>query len=126
MVLNRAGWAGVALACALTLGVPSMVRAQDHDAGAQTNDSQGWQAPRGYDEAYPENGTPNMVARQGFAAGFNQGTADAARGKKFKPTESDAYEHATIPKGMDKEAFRQDFREAFVKGYTSAYKKDKD
>jgi hypothetical protein len=88
-------------------------------------DSQTWQAPRGYDEAYPENGTPNMVARQGYAAGFNQGQADASRGKKFKPTESDAYEHAKIPKGLNKDTFKQDFREAFVKGYTNGYKAEK-
>ena len=64
-----------------------------------------------------------MVARQGYAAGFNQGQADASRGKKFQPTESDAYEHATIPKGMNKDEFKQQFREAFVKGYTNGYRK---
>jgi len=64
-----------------------------------------------------------MVARQGYAAGFNQGEADASRGKKFQPTESDAYEHAQIPKGMNHDEFKQAFREAFVKGYTNGYKK---
>jgi len=84
----------------------------------QSHDSDNWQAPRGYDLAYPESGTPNMVARQGYAAGFTQGQADAARGSKFKPTESEAYDHAKIPKGMDKDQFKQQFRESFVKGYS--------
>ena len=65
-----------------------------------------------------------MVARQGYAAGFLQGQADLARGKKFKPTESDAYEHAKIPKGMDKDQFKLEFRESFVKGYTNGFKNE--
>jgi hypothetical protein len=88
----------------------------------QSYDSSDWKAPRGYDLAYPENGSPNMVARQGYAAGFSQGQADAGRGKKFKPTESDAYEHAKIPKGMDKDRFKMEFRESFVKGYSNGFK----
>jgi len=119
-MIRRASWAGLALACTLTLGYGQPARAQV--ATASSYDSPTWQAPRGYDLAYPESGTPNMVARQGYAAGFNQGQADLSRGKKFKPTESDAYEHAHIPKGMDKDQFKEQFRESFVKGYTNAYK----
>jgi len=89
----------------------------------QSSDVPSWQAPRGYDAAYPESGTPNMVARQGYAAGFNQGQTDASLGKKFKPSESDAYNHAKITKGMDKDAFKLQFREAFVKGYTTGFAK---
>jgi hypothetical protein len=85
-------------------------------------DSSDWKAPRGYELAYPESGSPNMVARQGYAAGFSQGQADAGRSKKFKPTESDAYEHAKAPKGMDKERFKLEFRESFVKGYSNGFK----
>jgi hypothetical protein len=124
MILRRAGFAGLALACTLSLGATQPVRAQEMGA-QQSDDSRGWQAPRGYDEAYPESGKPNMVARQGYAAGYNQGQADASRGKKFKPTESDAYEHAKIPRGMNKDTFKQEFREAFVKGYSNGYKADK-
>jgi hypothetical protein len=133
MILRRAGLAGLAFSCALSLGAVA-ARAQDQSTTTRdqttttrtdthTSDSPSWTAPRGYDEAYPENGTPNMVARQGYAAGFNQGEADASRGKKFQPTESDAYEHAQIPKGMNHDEFKQSFREAFVKGYTNGYKK---
>src|ERR1700757_3826530 len=114
MILKSASLAGLAVACVLSLGVSQTVRAQDQTTTTKdqttttttethSDDASNWQAPRGYDEAYPENGTPNMVARQGYAAGFSQGQADASRGKKFKPTESDAYEHAQIPKGMNKD-----------------------
>ena len=33
-----------------------------------------------------------------------------------------AYAHAKIPKGMDRDQFKTEFRESFVKGYTNAYK----
>jgi hypothetical protein len=132
MIHRQIGFAG--LACALSLGGSLSMQAQDNGSTTtkeqttttttQSHDSSDWQAPRGYDMAYPENGTPNMVARQGYAAGFNQGQADASRGKKFKPTESDAYEHAKIPKGMDKDQFKQQFRESFVKGYSNGFKKE--
>jgi hypothetical protein len=135
MIHRSVGFAGLAFACALSLGSTVTVQAQDNSTTTkdqttttttetQSHDSSGWQAPRGYDLAYPETGTPNMVARQGYAAGFSQGQADAARGTKFKPTESDAYDHAKIPKGMDKDAFKLQFREAFVKGYTNGFKKE--
>ena len=125
MNLVRTGLAGVALAGALSFGGirPLQLHAQDTVVVHQY-DSPDWQAPRGYTEVYHEDGTPNMVARQGYAAGFSQGQADVSRGKKFEPTESDAYGKASIPKGMDKDQFKQQFREAFVKGYTNGYKKD--
>jgi hypothetical protein len=115
MNVRRAGLAGAALSCALLL-VPQ-VWSQDTD-----RDAQNWSAPRGYDMAYPENGRPNMVARQGYAAGFNQGRDDAAHGKKFTPTENKAYGKAVIPAGMNKDEFKQEYREAFVKGYDAGYK----
>lgn len=111
MKLQKAGLAGAVLSCALLLAPHSF---------AQDNDD--WHAPRGYDQAYPENGHANMVARQGYAAGFNQGQADAAKHKHFKPTDNDAYEHAHIPDGMNKDEFKQEYREAFVKGYTNGYR----
>jgi hypothetical protein len=135
MIVRKIDLAGVALVCALSLGSALQVRAQDQTTTTkdkttttttetQSYDSSNWQSPRGYDQAYPESGTPNMVARQGYAAGFSQGQADASRGKKFKPTESDAYDHAKIPKGMNKDEFKQQFRESFVKGYTNGFKKE--
>ena len=134
MIHRQIGFAG--LACALSLGVSLSMQAQDPSSTTtqdqttttttttQSYDSSDWRAPRGYDLAYPENGSPNMVARQGYAAGFSQGQADAGRGKKFKPTESDAYEHAKIPKGLDKDQFKLQFRESFVKGYSNGFKSE--
>jgi len=132
MIHRQIGFAS--LACALWLGGSLLVQAQDQNSTTtkdqttttttttHADDSSDWQAPRGYDVAYPENGSPNMVARQGYAAGFNKGQTDAAQGKKFRPTENGEYEHAKIPKGMDKDQFRQQFRESFVKGYTNGFK----
>jgi len=132
MIFRTMGFAG--LACALLLGGCISMQAQDNSSTTtkdqttttttttQSYDSSDWKAPRGYELAYPENGSPNMVARQGYAAGFNQGQADAGRNKSFKPTESDAYEHAKIPKGMDKGRFKLEYRESFVKGYSNGFK----
>ena len=68
MIFRKDTWACVALACALSFSVVPAGLAQ----APQSDDSASWSAPRGYDLAYPENGTPNMVARQGYAAGFNR------------------------------------------------------
>ena len=124
MIHRTIGFASLAFACVLSLENTLTVQAQDQTTTTttQSRDSSNWQAPRGYDEAYPESGTPNMVARQGYAAGFNQGQADVSRGQTFRPTENKAYAHAKIPKGMDKDQFKTEFRESFVKGYTNAYK----
>jgi hypothetical protein len=132
MIQRQLGFAG--LACALSLGGSLSMQAQDNGSTTtkdqttttttttQSYDSSDWKAPRGYELAYPENGSPNMVARQGYAAGFSQGQADLGRGKNFKPTENDAYAHAKIPKGMDKDQFKMRFRESFVKGYSNGFK----
>ena len=113
MNLRRASLAGVVFACALSLAPQGW--SQDYD-------SQSWAAPRGYDMAFPENGHPNMVARQGYAAGFNEGQDALAHNRKFDPEGNRSYGKAVIPKGMDKNEFRQEYREAYVKGYTNAYK----
>jgi hypothetical protein len=134
MIHRQVGFAGLAFACALSLGSTLPMQAQANSSATttdrttttttqtQSHDSDNWQAPRGYDMAYPESGTPNMVARQGYAAGFSQGQADVGRGGKFKPTENDAYAHAKIPKGMDKDQFKLQFRDSFVKGYSNGFK----
>ena len=133
MIHRQAGFTGLAFVCALSLGSTPPMQAQDPSTTTkqqttttttetQTYDSPNWQAPRGYEVAYPESGTPNMVARQGYAAGFVQGQADIARGSSYRPTENHAYAHARIPKGMDKDQFNQQFKESFVKGYSNAYK----
>lgn len=125
---HQAGFAGAVFACALMVGpvmagsaVPVLAQTTTSPDTA-VSDSPNWTAPRGYDMAYPENGHPNMVARQGYAAGYNEGQADAVKGKKFTPTENKAYGKAIIPQGMNKDEFKQQYREAFVKGYSAGYK----
>jgi hypothetical protein len=114
MIFRRTSLAGIALACVLSMGGTQAAWAQ--------YDASNWSAPRGYDMAYPENGTPNMVARQGYAAGFNEGQDALDHGRKFDPQDNKSYGKAVIPKGMDKNQFKQEYREAYVKGYTNAYK----
>lgn len=115
MRLSKAGLAGAVLSCALLIAPHSWAQDQDE------YNSPSWHGPRGYDQAYPENGHPNMVARQGYASGFNEGQADAAKGKKFSPTDNKAYSKPVIPQGMNKDELKQQYREAFVKGYTAGY-----
>jgi hypothetical protein len=44
------------------------------------------------------------------------------RAARRSVTENKASAYAKIPKGMDKDQFKTEFRESFVKGYTNAYK----
>ncbi len=53
--------------------------------------AQDWNAPRGYDNYYHENGTANMAARQGYAAGFSQGQSDFRLHHSFRPTQLQTY-----------------------------------
>src|SRR5580658_5732062 len=109
MNLRKAGLAGAVLSCALLLAP------QGWSQETSGSDSPSWSAPRGYDMAYPENGHPNMVARQGYAAGFNEGQDALAHGRKFDPEGNKSYGKAVIPKGMDKNDFKEQYREAYVK-----------
>src|SRR5580698_7487088 len=70
MIHRQIGFAS--LACALWLGGSLLAQAQDQNSTTtkdqtttttttQSSDSSAWQAPRGYELAYPENGSPNMV-----------------------------------------------------------------
>jgi hypothetical protein len=88
----------------------------------QAYDAPNWQAPRGYDEFYHENGTPNMVARQGYAAGFTQGESDFSRRRKFDPSHAGYYKNVpSSPKGFDRNNFVMTYREAFEHGYTRGF-----
>ena len=123
MFERKKGLAGFALVCGLTAGAWQMGMAQGPPPPPSAYDSPNWQAPRGYDEYYHEGGSPNMVARQGYAAGFNQGESDFQRHKKFQPHEAHAYEHVPdIPKGFDKNEFKHIYREAFERGYSRGYR----
>ncbi len=81
-----------------------------------------WNAPRGYNDYYQENGNANMVAREGYAAGFNQGESDFRQHHSFRPTKVDAYKHVPeSPQGFNRDDFKRAYREAFERGYSKGY-----
>ncbi len=86
------------------------------------NDDRSWHAPRGYDDYYQENGNANMVARQGYAAGFSQGESDFREHHSFRPTKVDTYKHVPdSPKQFNRDDFKRLYREAFERGYAKGY-----
>lgn len=85
-------------------------------------DERTWNAPRGYDDYYHENGSANMAARQGYAAGFSQGEEDFRQHHSFRPTHVDTYKHIPdSPKGVNRDEFKRTYREAFERGYAKGY-----
>ncbi len=87
-------------------------------------DDQHWgHGPDGYADAYHEDpGHPMMGARQGWAAGLAQGQSDRDHHHSFRPTNVDTYKHVPdSPGGYPRDRFKQEYREAFVKGYSHGY-----
>ena len=85
-------------------------------------DERTWNAPRGYNDYYQENGNANMAARQGYAAGFGQGESDFREHHSFRPTQVDTYKHVPeSPKGFNRDDFKRTYREAFERGYSKGY-----
>ena len=122
MVITKKRFAVVALAAAVMTGGWQVGHTQEPAPSPQAYDAQNWQAPRGYDEFYHENGTPNMVARQGYAAGFTQGQSDLSRSRKFDPSHAGYYKNVpSSPKGFDRNNFVMTYREAFEHGYTRGF-----
>lgn len=105
------------LAAGLLLAGSSVValgQYNDHDSH--------WNAPRGYDDAYHENGQANPAARQGYEAGFGQGESDARGHHSFRPTHVDTYKNVPeSPSSYKRDDFKRIYREAFVKGYSKGY-----
>jgi hypothetical protein len=123
MVAVKKRWMAAFVVAAMMGGLQAG-RAQGPPPRPDAYDAQNWQAPRGYDEFYHENGTPNMVARQGYAAGFTQGESDFSRRRTFAPRHARFYTHVpSSPKGFDRDTFVSTYREAFEHGYTSGYNK---
>ena len=90
----------------------------DHDR----YDERSWNAPRGYNDYYHENGDVNMAARQGYAAGLSQGESDFREHHSFRPTHVDTYRHVPdSPKGFNRDDFKRTYREAFERGYSRGY-----
>ena len=124
MNLLRTGLAGVAIAGALSFGAlrPLQAHAQD-TVVVHEYDSPDWQAPRGYAEVYHESGSPNMVAQQSYiprASTRGRPTCRAARSSSRRRATLTA--RPPSPRAWTSDQFKQQFREAFVKGYTNGYK----
>jgi hypothetical protein len=99
------------LMASLTAAIGTMALAQD------------WNAPRGYDGYYHENGAPNMAARQGYAAGFDQGQSDFRLHHSFRPTHVDTYKHVpNSPQAINRKDFERMYHEAFERGYSEGFK----
>ncbi len=97
--------------------------AQGPPPAPQQYDAQNWTAPPGYAEAYPENGTANMVARQAYSTGYTQGQSDSSRRHKFDPYGAKFYKDVpSSPKGFERKAYVADYRQAFEKGYTRGFR----
>ncbi len=97
-------------------------RDRDRDQDRDRDRNRDWNAPRGYNDYYQENGSANMVARQGYAAGFNQGESDFREHHSFRPTKVDAYKHVPeSPKGFNRDEFKRTYRESFERGYSKGY-----
>ncbi len=76
--------------------------------------AQDWNAPRGYDTYYHEEGAPNMAARQGYAAGFGQGQSDFRLHHSFRPKHVDSYKHVpTHRRRANRKDFERIYRESF-------------
>ena len=120
MILSKrkfsAGAASVLAAGLVLVGTSFTASGQngDHDSH--------WNAPRGYDDQYHENGQANPAARQGYEAGFGQGESDARAHHSFRPTHVDTYKNVPeSPSTYKRDDFKRIYREAFVKGYSKGY-----
>lgn len=79
--------------------------------------------PEGYGQYYHErDGHPMLGARQGWAAGMAQGINDRNSGHSNRPTHVDTFRHVPeSPEGYPRDQFKNEYRDAFVKGYERGY-----
>lgn len=121
--MMRAGTSVLAtlVVCGFLSASPVIV-AQGPPGAQDRYEDRNWNAPRGYNDYYHENGDSNMVARQGYAAGFTQGESDFREHHSFRPTHVDSYKHVPeSPKGFNRDEFKRFYREAFERGYSRGY-----
>ncbi len=113
-----------AMAFAAVLCVSQMLMAQGPPPpGANDRyDERAWSSPRSYNGFQQESGQPYMIVRQGYAAGFSQGESDFREGRRFRPTKAGTYKHVpNSPKDINRNEFKQVYRDAFEDGYSRAY-----
>lgn len=114
--------ASIALTSILSASQTLIAQAPPPPGVQDRYDERTWNAPRGYNDYYQENGNSNMVARQGYAAGFSQGESDFREHHSFRPTKVDTYKHVPdSPKGYKRDDFKRLYREAFERGYSKGY-----
>jgi hypothetical protein len=80
--------------------------------------------PAGYGDYYHENTqSPDLPARWGYRAGFDDGASDAAKGHSYRPTEDDHFKKVPeIPMtGMSRQQIKDRYREAYVHGYERGF-----
>ncbi len=77
----------------------------------------------GYGSYYREQGNrPLLGARQGWIAGLAQGQSDREYGHSFRPTKVNTYKHVPdAPQGYPRDAFKNEYRDAVIKGYSHGY-----
>ena len=66
----------------------------------------------------------NSARQNGYQDGINDGAFDRRTGHSFRPTHGDSYKHADhgyIPNYGSKNYFKQEYREAYYKGYEQGY-----
>ena len=123
MKLRSATLAALALSGILSASQTLIAQGpQDYQEHHDRYDDRNWNAPRGYNDYYQENGNANMVARQGYAAGFSQGESDFREHHSYRPTKVDSYKHVPeSPKEFNRDDFKRTYREAFERGYSKGY-----
>ncbi len=113
----------IRLAGALLALAVSATAAVAQYGGGSYGDGQWGRGPDGYaDQYHEEQGRPLLGARQGWIAGVAQGQSDRQYGHSFRPTHDGTYKHVPdSPHGYPRDEFKNEYRDAFVKGYAHGY-----
>ena len=119
---NQNKWMGKVAAALATAALGSTLAVAQYGPG-QYDDQHWGNGPAGYADNYHEQqGHPMLGARQGWAAGQAQGQSDREHGHSNRPTQVDTYKHISdSPGGYPRDQFKQEYRDAFVKGYERGY-----
>ena len=90
--------------------------------GGQYDNDRGSRGPQGYGNDYPGQGNAQPGMREGWQEGLRMGQSDRQHGHSFRPTQLDEYKHIPdSPRGYNRDQFKNDYRQGFVKGYSRGY-----
>ena len=122
MKIRSAAISAMALAAALCVSQMLIAQGPPPPGANDRYDERAWTSPRSYNGFQPENQRPNMIVQQGYAAGFSQGESDFRDGRRFRPTKAGTYKNVPdSPKDINRNEFKQIYRDAFEEGYSRAY-----